>query len=147
VTTKDELTAKEAEAWAGFEELLASVPEERLETPAFDGGWSVKDVLWHVAYWWDDMTRAAQNAWADDGEETDDVNGREQAKSRVLPYVEVRAELDDARARLLEIWASVGADDEEGKAFFVSETIEHYEEHVPQLRSLVEDPNVKARGA
>ena len=70
--TKDELTAKEAEAWAGFEELLAAVPEERLETPAFDGGWSVKDVLWHVAYWWDDMTRAANSGWADDGEDHTD---------------------------------------------------------------------------
>ena len=66
---------------------------------------------------------------------------------RKLPFVEVRAELDDARARLLETWATVAADDEEGKAFFVSETIEHYEEHEPQLRSLVEHPNVKARGA
>ena len=145
--TKDELTAKESQAWTAFEELLAVVPEERLETPAFDGGWSVKDVLWHVAYWWDDMTRAAQDAWADDGEETDDVNGRQQAKSRRLPYVEVRAELDDARARLLDTWATVADDDEEGKAFFVSETIEHYEEHEPQIRSLVDDPRVKARGA
>jgi hypothetical protein len=144
--TKDELTANEAKAWAGFEELLAAVPEERLETPAFDGGWSVKDVLWHVAYWWDDMTRAAASGWADDGEETDDVNGREQVKSRVLPFVEVRAELDDARERLLTTWAAVAEDDEEGKAFFVSETIEHYDEHEPQLRSLVDDPTVRARG-
>jgi uncharacterized protein (TIGR03083 family) len=147
MTTKDELTAKEAQDWAVFEELLGAVPEERLETPALDGGWSVKDVLWHVAYWWDDLGRAAANDWADDGEETDDVNAREQATSRTLPYVEVRAELDDARARLLETWASVADDDEEGKAYFVSETIEHYEEHIPQLRSLVDDPNVTTRGA
>jgi uncharacterized protein (TIGR03083 family) len=147
VATKDELTAKEERDWAEFEELLRAVSEERLETPALDGGWSVKDVLWHVAYWWDDLGRAAANGWADDDEETDDVNAREQAKSRALPYVEVRAELDDARERLLRTWAAVEDDDEEGKAYFISETIEHYEEHIPQLRSLVGDPGVRARGA
>jgi hypothetical protein len=145
--TKEELTAREAEAWSAFERLVAAVPEERLETPAFDGGWSVKDVLWHVAYWWDDFVRASRAGWADDEEETDDVNAREQARSRELPFVEVRAELDDARARLLEAWAAVDGTDERGAEWFVSETVEHYEEHEPQIRSLVDDPGVKARGA
>ena len=147
MATKGELTAKEAEAWAEFEELIAAVPEERLETPALEAGWSVKDVLWHVAYWWDDFGRAARSSWADDEEETDDVNAREQVRSRKLPYVEVRAELEDSRARLLETWARVADGDEQGFEWFSSESIEHYEEHVPQLRSIIDDPNVKQRGA
>lgn len=149
MTTKDELTATEAEAWAAFETLLASVPEERLETPAFDGGWSVKDVLWHIAFWWDDLKKGLERNWVDEADEddTDEVNAREQAASRVLPYVEVRAELDDARIRLLETWGRIPGDDERGAEVFLSETIEHYEEHEPQIRSLVDDPHVKARGA
>lgn len=148
MTTKHELTVKEAESWAAFEELLERVPEERRETPALEAGWSVKDVLWHMAYWWDDFGRAADRGWTDDeDDETDDVNAREQARSRALPYVEVEAELEDARARLLERWADVEEGDEKAFEWFVTETVEHYEEHVPQLRAIAEDPHVKARGA
>ncbi|GIU98245.1 MAG: hypothetical protein KatS3mg013_2048 [Actinomycetota bacterium] len=144
--TKDELTRREAEAWAAFEELVGRVPEERLETPALAGGWSVKDVLWHVAYWWGEFVRSAERNWADDEQATDDVNAREQARSRAMPFVEVRAEVDEARARLLEAWSRVDGSDAAGLEAFSAETVEHYEDHVPQLRALVEDPGVKARG-
>lgn len=147
MTTKDEATRAEADAWAELEAAVAAVPEERLETPALDGGWSVKDALWHVAYWWDDFVRASRDHWAEDPSETDDVNEREFHRSRVLPWVEVRAQVDEARARMLEVWAQVAEDDAEGLEWFVEETIDHYPEHLPQIRALADDPSVKAKGA
>jgi len=147
VTTKDETTRREQEAWAELEAAVAAVPEERLETPALDGGWSVKDVLWHIAYWWNDFVRASADGWSEDPGETDDVNDREFRRSRALPYVEVRAMVDEAREGMLEVWSRVAEDDAEGVSWFVEETIDHYPDHLQPIRSLVEDPNVKARGA
>ena len=129
--------------------LVARLPEPEIHRPRTQDRWSVKDVLWHIAFWWDDLKKGLERNWVDEADEddTDEVNAREQAASRVLPYVEVRAELDDARIRLLETWGRIPGDDERGAEVFLSETIEHYEEHEPQIRSLVDDPHVKARGA
>ena len=51
MSTKEQVTEREAAAWARLETLVAAVPEERRETPALEGGWSVKDVLAHVTTW------------------------------------------------------------------------------------------------
>ena len=50
----DELTAREAGAWASFEVAVSAVPRDRRSEPSLPDGWSVKDVLWHVAFWWDE---------------------------------------------------------------------------------------------
>ena len=144
---KDETTRREAEAWAEVEAAVTAIAEERLETPALDGGWSVKDVLWRTAYWWNDFVRAAADGWSEDPSGTDDVNDREFRRSRALPYVEVRAMVDEARERMLEVWSNVAEDDGDGVSWFVEETIDHYTDHLPQIRSLAENPNLKARGA
>ena len=147
MTTKEDAARREAEDWADLEALVAAVPEERLETPALDGGWSVKDVLWHVAFWWEDFVRASREDWAEAQGETDDVNEREFQRSRALPWIEVRAMVDEARAHLLDAWAAVAEDDAAGIGWFVEETTDHYPEHVPQVRALLDDPGIKARGA
>ena len=145
--TKEELTAREAGAWAEFETLLAAVPEERLETPALDGGWSVKDVLWHVAFWWDDLVRASGEEWRELEGDTDAINERELGRSRAEPFAEVRAKADESRSQMLGMWASLGEITPEIEEWFVVETVEHYAEHLPQIRTMAEDPTVKARGA
>ncbi len=33
-----------------FDALIARVPPERLDEPSLPGGWSVKNVLWHIAW-------------------------------------------------------------------------------------------------
>jgi hypothetical protein len=119
VTTKDEATRVEADAWTELEAAVAAVPEERL---------------------------ASREGWAEDPGETDDVNEREFHRSRALPWVEVRAQVDEARARLLDVWAQVVENDAEGLGWFVEETIDHYPEHLPQIRALADDPSVKAKG-
>lgn len=48
--SSDELLATVRADRARFDRILDGVPPERLEDPMLPGGWSVKDVLWHIAW-------------------------------------------------------------------------------------------------
>ena len=48
--TRDELLQQVRADRARFDEILERVPRERLTEPILPGGWSVKDVLAHVAW-------------------------------------------------------------------------------------------------
>jgi uncharacterized damage-inducible protein DinB len=137
---RNELTAREAEAWASFVSLLESLPADRRETPELDDGWSVKDVLWHVAYWWDDLAeRLTSGNYEEDGE-TDARNARELERSRAMSWLDVSAGLAERRERMLAAWVAEAEPAGDPQEWFESETIEHYDEHGPQLRALATDP-------
>jgi len=136
----EELTAREAAAWAAFEATIAVVPRDRREEPALADGWSVKDALWHVAYWWADgidtygamMAGTHEDEDATD-EETDATNARVLAEGRAMTLEDVETGAARVREEMLDAWSQV-ADREDAAATFLSETVEHYEEHLPSLR-------------
>ncbi len=140
--TSGELLAREARAYAAFEEAVAAVPADQREEPALPDGWSVKDVLWHVAYWWRDGERSframragtyAEEDWT--AEQTDATNERVLAESRSTSAADVEAGVAAAREDVLEAFASV-AGVRRADELFGSETIEHYEEHLEAVRGL-----------
>ena len=132
---------EEARAYAAFEAAVAAVPRERFEETSLPDGWTVKDVLWHVAYWWRDGARTfaaiadGTHTGFDEDEETDVTNARVLDESRSRSLEEVEAEVAEARAALLTAFDPV-SDDELALELFRSETIEHYDEHLPALRTL-----------
>lgn len=134
-----ELTAREATAWEGFRAAVDAIPTERRESPILTEGWSVKDVLWHVAYWWEDLapTYAALRAGVErsDDEDTDTANARVLDEGRGMSLADVEAGAVRSREGMLAAWADA-PDDPTADEAFVSETIEHYEEHLPWLRSV-----------
>jgi hypothetical protein len=138
----DELLAREARAYAAFEEAVAAVPAGRREEPIPPDDWSVKDVLWHVAFWWregEQSFRAMQvgsyveEDWSQ--EQTDATNARVLAESRSIQAADVEDGVAAARAGLLEAFTPM-AGDPAAQELFASETIEHYEEHLPAVRGL-----------
>ncbi|HZD18284.1 MAG TPA: DinB family protein [Actinomycetota bacterium] len=142
---RDELTRREAGAWDAFLAVVDRVPASDLERPGVNvEGWTVKDLLWHVAYWWDDLTDTLDRVRVGTFEEpidedgTDEENAQVLDASRRLPADEVRSGLDAARARMLASWAALPAVDVVAAKHFLWETIEHYEEHEPDLRRFVE---------
>ncbi len=143
---RDDLTRREAAAWRAFVAVVDGVPAADHERRGVNiEGWTVKDVLWHVAYWWDDLAgtleriRAGTFAEPPDDDGTDEENARVLEASRRMPLDEVRSGLGAARARMLAAWAALPAVDQVAVKHFVWETIEHYEEHEPDLRRFAEE--------
>jgi hypothetical protein len=51
-TTRDELLTLERERWHTLERLLEAVPGPRTTEPSLTReGWSVRDLVWHLACW------------------------------------------------------------------------------------------------
>lgn len=139
---KDALSAREHEAWEAFRAVVDGIDPARRETAgANPDGWSVKDVLWHVAHWWDDLAgtlaslRAGTYAEPSEGDDaTDAENARVLEESAAMTLGDVERGLEEARARMLAAWAALPEVDATAEREFVWETIDHYEEHLPDLR-------------
>jgi len=140
---RESLTERESVAWNGFRAAVDEIPAERRELPGVNAeGWSVKDVLWHVAHWWDhlaelleEMRRGTYTEPPDDDAATDAENERVLEASRRMSLADVERGLGLSRDRMLASWASLPAVTEPAERWFVWETIEHYDEHLPSLRS------------
>ncbi len=80
----------------------------------------------------------------EEGEGTDERNASALAQGRTRTFAEVEGEVVRTREALLAAWASApeGAKADE---VFVWETIEHYEEHEPQLRAFLDTPGLSRR--
>jgi len=146
---REALIAREAEAWAEFRaEVDRLTPEQREVPNANAEGWSVRDVLWHIAYWWNDLSRLVEEVNSgtafveppEDDEATNADNARVLAESRQMTIDAVERAVEAARARLLSAWSELTDPVDEGlERWFVWETIEHYEEHVEDARRSAEE--------
>jgi len=141
VATKEELTSREQRAWDELSASIAAVPPADRESPWLNNGWSVKDVEWHIALWWKDCIRTLDSLAAGGYEEwngdTDAANDAALREGRSMTVDEVEAGLSSTRQRLLGSWGEA-PDDPRALDYFVSETIEHYEEHAADLAKLAE---------
>lgn len=130
----------------GYEELVAAiraVPRERLEEPILRDGWSVRDVVWHVACWHAECAHALERVrlgtyegWEED---TDALNERFLEEGRRHGLDTARAMLAAARNRMLqELWAFPGDPPGEAVEWFVESGVEHYREHLADVRGALE---------
>jgi hypothetical protein len=137
---REELTRAETEAWDALERMIDAVPAERRERPELDAAWSLKDVLAHIGYWWDDLAEALENGtYADDPEDEDVINARVKARADMLGWDRVRAEADQSRARMVTAWDTLPAVTDIARDSFETATLEHYQEHVGQIVQLGEE--------
>lgn len=137
---REEHAVREADGWAAFRVALDAIPRERWEEPGVLPGWSVKDVLWHVAGWLDACVetldairdgRYEEEDWSD--EKTDARNAELAERARAMDVDEVWSGLQDARERVLRRWVELPELDDRAVEDFAGETHEHYQEHLPDL--------------
>lgn len=137
---------------AAWEALLASVDPARLEEPGLMGGWTLKDVIAHIAWHEREMVTVitkralAGSAWwglpFDERNERIYAQHKDQARDEVLAEAEASyrdflaafeavsaADLNEA-AR----WAEMPPDWEPWRVFS-SNTYEHYRDHTADLRA------------
>ncbi len=155
--TKESLLAQ---IYAGREELeatLARVPEEQMQAPILGDGWSVQDLLGHLAFWQDLLVArfAALRAGRtpDPVTDIDALNARILNDFRHMSLEEVREREQAAYQQILDMIESA-SDDElfkpdtfawtNGNPFLVwipGDTWEHYAEHLPALQAWL-DKNI-----
>ncbi len=144
---KDTLTTREDEAWTEFRATVDRLTPEELERPGANAdGWSMKDVLWHIAHWWSDLADMLEQVIGggafveppEDEAATNAENAQVLQASRQMSLDDVERGVRGARTHLLEAWSAVPEVDEALERWFVWETIEHYEEHLEDARRFAE---------
>jgi hypothetical protein len=138
----------EAEWWERINAPLDGLDDEQIERPGYTtDGWSIKDMLWHVAAWSEDAARVLgemrEGTW--DGQDpgldpgwTDRVNREWFERSRVMDLVEVREAWRSARTRMVEAFGAFEETTADADEWFEEAGPNHYAEHLPGLRSWVE---------
>jgi uncharacterized damage-inducible protein DinB len=121
-------------SWHDLQHALAGIPDERMEEPGVTGEWSVKDVLAHIAYWEDALTRriTGSDANPDAGLDVDAINAREQAARAGWSLAQTRAELAASHGRVLAALATVPEIDPDEVN---DDTWDHYDDHAAAVRA------------
>jgi hypothetical protein len=143
--TRDELLAREASSWEAFDRAVGRVDQGDRERPDALEGWSVKDLVWHCAYWTDfcaaALERAGEGPFADpfageDDEYWDAENARIAVTSAAMTWEQVTEGAAAARAR---VRAALGANAVEGAlTCFGEETFVHYDEHAVHVAAFAD---------
>jgi hypothetical protein len=140
---KHDLAVREAATWEELEGAIGAIAPGRREVLAITAdGWTVKDVLWHVAHWWGHLTELLHTMRegtyeepSEDDEATDVENAQVLAESKRMGLDEVTAGVQEARRAMLAAWTVLPEVTEAAERWFVWETIEHYEEHLADVRA------------
>ncbi len=136
---KEQQTTAEASAWETFEAAVLAVPRDQLEQPLLTDDWSVKDVLAHITRWWEDCSTTLESfhgTYVEWDGDTDAENDKIRAESQAMSMEDIEVRSAHVRERMLRAWDGAPADDPRAVEAFVSETTEHYEEHLAQIRSI-----------
>jgi uncharacterized damage-inducible protein DinB len=129
----------EAIGWNAFEGALRRIPQDRWAEEGVLPGWSVKELLWHVAGWIGrcaDRLAEMRETTSEPVDETsgtqdgvDAMNAAFAAAARTMDPQAVWSGLVAARERVLATWRELADVDETAIGWFREETHEHYEEH------------------
>jgi hypothetical protein len=137
---------------AEYERVLAEVGQDRMLEPGLPGGWSVKDVIAHVSWYEREMVLLLETRALTDSElwnlPPNDRNKAIYEEGKDLPLEQVRTDSNQLFERL---WALISEladedlmdsaridqmpDDLEPWQVLASNTFEHYQEHVPDIRA------------
>jgi hypothetical protein len=152
-----EFLEEEREAWAPYERL-GELSDEDLDRPMDEGGpthgWTGRDLLGHMVGWQEHALAVARELAVDQQSATrergsadwdqrggDVVNAELIERWRALPLDEVRRRLREVpgelRGTLTVVPETRWLKDAEMLRFFEEETIEHYEEHRPELDAIL----------
>jgi uncharacterized damage-inducible protein DinB len=139
---RTEQAKREADSWASFEAALEAIPRTRWEDEGVLPGWSVRELLWHVAGWLQKCARRLEEMRTGreaerSGQTVDERNDELAAQARTMTVDAVYRGLIDARALVREEWQALPDVDERAISELADETYEHYDEHREDLERFV----------
>jgi hypothetical protein len=143
---RDELLEREHASWGAFEAAVGRVPADRRAVEGVVPGWSVKDLVWHCAYWAGFCAdtieaRAAgdlSDPWDHEDAYWDAENDRVAQESKTMTWEMVKSSAAAMRERA-RVALAMAIDDVSVK-WFVDETFEHYDEHAAEISRFADFP-------
>jgi len=134
----ERLIVEEDRAWSSLHALFERVPPSRFEDPQVtSGGWSAKDVMFHVGAWLAEASRQLERIREGTYEEprvtSQELNDEWFALSRTLDPVTVRAELEAGRVMARETLGTLGEVTPLVREWFEESGVLHYAEHAVSL--------------
>jgi len=138
-----------AEAWQALASAVDSFSDAELEQPGVVEGWSVKDLLGHIAFWAQEAARnlrlvaagkAGEVRRPEGDKAVDEWNERERRLRQDRPLSDMREEWLESFQEAMQALAAFPSDklQEElgGRTvleLFAEDTYDHYREHLAQL--------------
>lgn len=145
---REDLLRQEAEAWRRIDAVVDGATPAELVRPGYTAdGWSIKDLMWHVARWSEDTMRVLgemrDGTWggedpADAEGYTDRVNREWFERSRTMELDDVRSAWYASRRRLLEAFGALEQITPDAEEWFEETGPAHYAEHLPDLLLWIE---------
>jgi hypothetical protein len=139
---RDELLRHEDEAWQRFEDTFGRVPEARRDTPGVVPGWSVKDLVWHCAYWAgyaaQVLDRIGRGEPEPEDQDWDAINALVAEDGRALSWDDIVVEAAKGRDRARAALSALPAVTDAAAGEFSGETFEHYEEHAAEIAAFAD---------
>lgn len=153
----------EREGFRAYEALL-SLTDEQLDRPVeAAGGWSGRDLMGHIALWQEAALAAAKELAVNEQSPTierldalwatvggDQLNAEGIARFRAMPMDQVRAVFSttagELRGYLTVVPESRWIKHASHQESFFGELTEHYEEHLPDLRAILDVAAHSAEG-
>jgi hypothetical protein len=139
----DGLLADEERGWLALTEVFGDVPPDRFDEPSVtDGGWSPKDVMYHVAAWSEEaakvLGRIAAGTHRESDPDTQALNEEWFEEGRGLEDDVVRIRFAKGRVAMRQVFSKLTQVDAKAWEWFEESGPRHYEEHLPDLRSFLE---------
>ena len=143
-------------SYNALEEILASLDKTQFVTEGVIPGWSIKDMLAHIASWhhrllkWLDAAVHNQEptiSGPDNVEEMDALNAQFYQQNKARPLDEVLADFRTSYKHIMEMIQAMPEDDlmnpdrftwSQGEPLWeaiAGDTYEHYQEHIAQIQA------------
>ena len=140
----DELRQMERDRWEEFRRLVDGLTDARIEETTLNGdGWSVKDLLWHMRCWNDEIAgqleRISAGSYVDEDYDTDAKNARFFDEGRRRDLKTVRAEWLASRDRAIEQLAGQKEVTPPVEEWGSELAFKHIDDHLPELRQLASE--------
>lgn len=141
---KEQMAREEDERFAEVRSLIERLSLDQMLEPRINpDGWSVKDLLWHLAAWDAEAAREFERirmgTYAERDYDTDEVNARYMETGRPMDLPTVQAEWMASRNRMLKEWDALPEPTSEAIEWFYESGAEHMDDHLPELRDWVND--------
>ena len=149
-------------SYAALEEILAPLDKTLFTTEGVIPGWSIKDMLAHIASWhhrllmWLDAAKRNQEptiSGPDSVEEMDALNAQFYQENKALPLDEVLTDFRTTHQQIMDVVQAMPEDDltsphrfawSQGKPLWhliAGDTFEHYQEHFVQIQEWLASTN------